>query len=65
MTELWVTSMVVGAWVLGAGAVGLVGSFFLQRFGDRQLAMSVAEGGYGLSRVEPLAIAYPEGETAT
>ena len=54
MTELWVTSIVIGSWVLAAGLVGIVGSFLAERLGDRQLAMLVAEQGFDASCVEPL-----------
>ena len=43
MWELWVALMVVGAWVLAAGSAGFVGSFLVQRLGDRQVAKRVAK----------------------
>ena len=52
MTELWVTSIVVGSWVLVAGLAGFVGSFLVQRLGDRQLAVRVAKERSGPSGVE-------------
>ena len=52
MTELWVTSIVVGAWMLAAGLVGVVGSFLAQRLGDRRLAMRVAKERFGPGSVE-------------
>lgn len=54
MTELWVTSIVIGSWVLAAGLVGIVGSFLAERLGDRQLAMQVAEQRFDASSVEPV-----------
>ena len=57
MTELWVTSIVIGSWVLAAGLVALVGSFLAGRRGDRQLAMRVAQELFGSEGVEPPATA--------
>ena len=41
MTELWVTLMAAGAWALGAGSAGFVGSFIVQRIRHR---LPVARG---------------------
>ena len=54
MTELGVTSIVVGSWVLAAGLVGIAGSFLAERLGDRQLAMQVAEQRFDASSVGAL-----------
>ena len=43
MTELEVTLMAIGAWVLAAGAAGFAGSFLVQRLRDRQAAKRGAE----------------------
>ena len=59
MTELWVTSIVVGAWVLAAGLVVVVGSFLVQRLGDRRLAMWVAKERFGPGGVERAVTAEP------
>ena len=57
MTELWVTSIAVGSWVVAASLVGFVGSFLVHRLGDRQLAMRVAKERFGPSGIERLVTA--------
>ena len=52
MTELGVTLVAIGAWVLAAGAAGFVGSFVAQYLHDRQAAGRVAEDRFDPSGVE-------------
>ena len=52
MAELWVTLMVIGAWVLVAGLAGFVAPFLVPSRADRQLAMRVAKEHIGPRGVE-------------
>ena len=47
MTELWVTSIVVGSGVLVAGLAGFAASFLVPSLADRQLAMRVGDERFG------------------
>ena len=59
MTELGVTLVAIGAWVLVAGTVGFVGSFLAQRIRGRQATKRVAEDRAGTTGVERPAVAEP------
>ena len=59
MTELWVTLLVIGAWVLTAGSAGFAGSLLVQRLSGRQAAKRDAKDRLDPSGVERPVTAEP------
>ena len=65
MTELSVTLLVIGAWVLTAGSAGFAGSLLVQRLRDRQAAKRAAKDRLDPSGVERPMTAEPGVEPMT